>query len=173
MMGITEGVRDGVNSSNITLSKWYKVRVRRKVEKILLMKREEEKIVMLTAYDTATAKALDRARIDMILVGDTVAIMVHGKHSTRFADMDMLVEHIKQVKAAKPQAVTVGDMPYKSYDNPRSAVMNAKRLVLAGADVVKLEGGQEKVDIIKAVVGDGIPVMAHIGYIPQTAQRRV
>ena len=138
------------------------------VRDVLKAKREGRRLVMVTAYDYPTARLVDRAGVDVILVGDSVGMVVHGLPSTQQVTMDMMVLHVSAVARAKPRALVVGDMPFMSYEpSVRDAVVNAGRLVAAGADAVKIEGGSTYSDVIRALVRAGIPVMAHVGLTPQ------
>ncbi|MEM4557410.1 MAG: 3-methyl-2-oxobutanoate hydroxymethyltransferase [Desulfurococcaceae archaeon] len=139
------------------------------VRDILKMK-GRERIAMITAYDYLTAKLVDAAGVDIILVGDSVGMVVHGFESTHPVTMEMMLMHTASVARAKPKALIVGDMPFLSYEvSVEEAVRNAGLLIRAGADAVKLEGGSEMVDTVKALVRAGIPVMGHIGLNPQRA----
>jgi 3-methyl-2-oxobutanoate hydroxymethyltransferase len=132
-------------------------------------KAEGKKITMLTAYDFPTAQIVDQAGIDIILVGDSLGMVVQGVSSTLPVTMDEMLYHTKLVSRATQSAMVVGDMPFLSYQTSVSdAVLNAGRFLKeAGADAVKLEGGTQMADAIRAIVGSGIPVMAHIGLTPQ------
>jgi 3-methyl-2-oxobutanoate hydroxymethyltransferase len=132
-------------------------------------KAEGEKITMLTAYDFPTAQIVDQAGIDMILVGDSLGMVVQGASSTLPVTMDEMIYHTRMVSRAVSSAMVVGDMPFLSYQTHRAeAIRNAGRFLKeAGAEAVKLEGGGQMAEIIRAVVDAGIPVMAHIGLTPQ------
>jgi len=135
------------------------------------MRKKGAKIVALTAYDYFTARIEEEAGVHVILVGDSFQMAVLGEETTLGADMDVLVAHCRAVKSAAPSAFVVGDMPFGSYQpSDEVAVTNAVRFVsAAGADAVKLEGGNEAaVSRIKAIVDAGIPVMGHIGLMPQS-----
>ncbi len=137
------------------------------VRRILKMKGREP-IVMVTAYDYPTALAVDEAGVDMILVGDSAAMVVHGFPSTLHATMEMMEMHVSAVARARPRAMVVGDMPFGSYEpGPREAVESAIRLARAGAEAVKLEGGSEYADRVEVIVRAGVPVVGHIGLTPQ------
>jgi len=139
------------------------------VRDILKMK-GREKIAMITAYDYVSAKLVDAAGVDIILVGDSVGMVVHGYESTLPVTMDAMMLHVSSVARAKPRALVVGDMPFLSYEtSTEDAVRNAGTLVRAGAEAVKVEGGAEMSDVVKALVRAGIPVMGHIGLNPQRA----
>jgi len=134
----------------------------------ILKYKGRKKIVMITAYDYTFAKLVDQAGVDIILVGDSVGMVVHGYRSTLPVNMDMMLLHVSSVARAEPRALVIGDMPFLSYETSvEDAVRNAGLLVKNGAEAVKIEGGEEVVDIVKALVRAGIPVMGHIGLTPQ------
>jgi len=132
-------------------------------------KAEGRKITMLTAYDYPTAQIVDQAGIDMILVGDSLGMVVQGGSSTLPVTVDEMVYHTKMVCRGTVSAMVVGDMPFLSYHIDKAeAVRNAGRFLKeAGAEAVKLEGGSQTAEAIRAIVDAGIPVMAHIGLTPQ------
>ncbi len=132
-----------------------------------------EKITMLTAYDYSTAGMVDAAGIDMILVGDSLGMVVLGYENTLPVTMDEMIHHSKTVTRATKNAMVVGDMPFLSYHiSPREAVRNAGRFLKeAGVHAVKLEGGQERVDTVKALLDAQIPVQGHIGLTPQSVHQ--
>jgi len=132
-------------------------------------KAEGKKLTMLTAYDFPTAQIVDQAGIDMVLVGDSLGMVVQGLSSTLPVTMDEMLYHTKMVSRAASSSLVVGDMPFLSYQTQQAeAVRNAGRLLKeAGAEAVKLEGGTQMADAIRAIVNAGIPVMAHIGLTPQ------
>lgn len=134
------------------------------------MKAAGEKIVSLTAYDASFATVLDEANTEIILVGDSLGMVLHGHDRTLDVTMNDMVYHIKQVVTGSKNAMIIADMPYKSYLNPQQALTNARRLVEdAGADVVKLEkGGSNICEIIRHIVSHDIPVCAHLGLTPQS-----
>jgi 3-methyl-2-oxobutanoate hydroxymethyltransferase len=134
------------------------------------MKRRGERIVMLTAYDHATAVLEDRAGVDVILVGDSVGMAVLGYENTIPVTVEEIVHHLRAVARARPRALLVGDLPFMSYQAGASdAVRNAGRLVKeGGAEAVKLEGGKRMEAVIKAIVDAAIPVMGHVGLTPQS-----
>ena len=135
------------------------------------MKRRGEKIVMVTAYDAPGARFADAAGIDLILVGDTAAMVVLGHESTVPVSMDEMLFMTRTVARAAKRAIVVGDMPFGTYQvSDDDAVRNAVRFVKeGGADVVKLEGAGPSLSRVTAIVGAGIPVMGHIGLTPQSA----
>ncbi len=134
----------------------------------ILKAKGKRKIVMITAYDYVFTRLVDRAGVDIILVGDSVGMVVHGLPGTQYVTLDMMKIHTASVARAKPRALVVADMPFLSYEaSVEDAVYNAGELIRAGADAVKIEGGAEYVDVVKALVRAGIPVMGHVGLNPQ------
>ncbi len=125
---------------------------------------------MLTAYDYPTALLVDRAGIDMILVGDSLGMVVLGYETTVPVTMDEMIHHTKAVVRGARFALVVGDMPFMSYNtSEKDAIVNAGRFIKeGGADAVKLEGGTTVQSIVETIVRAGIPVMGHIGLTPQT-----
>lgn len=133
------------------------------------MKAAGEKIACLTSYDASFAKLEDEAGIDVLLVGDSLGMVLHGKNTTVNVTMDDMNYHTRLVSDAREHALIISDMPYQSYTSPEQAVENATRLINeAGADVVKLEGGQEMCEIITAIKKNNIPVCGHLGLTPQS-----
>jgi 3-methyl-2-oxobutanoate hydroxymethyltransferase len=127
-------------------------------------------ITMLTAYDYPTARVLDDAGVDMILVGDSLATVIYGEPNTLSVTMEDMLRHTRAVARGAKRALVVGDMPFMSYQvSVEQAVVNAGRFLKeAGAQAVKLEGGSEMAWVISAITRAGIPVCAHIGLTPQT-----
>ncbi len=138
-----------------------------------LKKRRAEPITMLTAYDYATALAVDKAGIDSILVGDSLGMVVLGYENTLPVTMEDMLHHCKAVARGAKTALLVGDMPFMSYQiSIPDAVRNAGRFLQeAGMDAVKLEGGRERADAIRAITSAGIPVMGHLGLTPQSVHQ--
>lgn len=134
-------------------------------------KEQGEKITMLTAYDYPSARLVDEAGIDTLLVGDSLGMVVLGYDSTVPVTMDEMIHHCKAVRRAVKSSFIIGDMPFMSYQaSVIQAVENAGRFIKeAGCDAVKLEGGSDMAPVVKAIVKAGIPVCAHIGLTPQTA----
>lgn len=128
---------------------------------------------MLTAYDYATALAVDRTGIDSILVGDSLGMVVLGYENTLPVTMDEMIHHCKAVARGAKYALLIGDMPFMSYQaSVEDAVRNAGRFLQeAGMDAIKLEGGRERKEAIEQIVGAGIPVMGHIGLTPQSVHQ--
>jgi len=126
-------------------------------------------LVMLTAYDAPSARIADQAGVDMILVGDSVAMVVLGYDDTLQVTIDDMAHHVAAVARTKPSALVVGDLPWMSYHvSVDDTVRNAATLVRAGAQAVKLEGGRKRVPMVEAIVDAEIPVMGHIGLTPQS-----
>jgi len=133
------------------------------------MKEEGKKIVMLTAYDTPTAQILDEVGVDMILVGDSLGNNVLGYETTLPVTMDDMVRHVAAVRRGTKYALLIGDMPFGSCITPEIAAKNAMRLVQeGGAEAVKPEGGKRIIEVVKAILNLGVPVMGHIGLTPQS-----
>ena len=133
-------------------------------------KRTGRKISMLTAYDYPTAKIMDESGIDAILVGDSLGMVVLGYEDTTRVTMDDMVHHTKAVVRGTNKAMVVADLPFLSYHKGiYESVSNAGRLVNeAGCKAVKLEGGEDVAEDVKAIIRAGIPVMGHLGYTPQS-----
>src|SRR5271165_4312032 len=133
-------------------------------------KLHHEPITCLTAYDYASARLVDEAGIDMILVGDSLAQTMLGYENTLSVTMDEMLHHVKAVHRAVKGALLIADMPYGSYQvDPKDAVRNATRFVKeGGAEMVKLEGGEKRADLIRRIIDSEIPVAGHIGLTPQS-----
>lgn len=148
----------------------------RKKVTILSLKSKKEKgepITMLTAYDYPTGLLVDQAGIDIILVGDSLAMVVLGHENTVAVTMDEMLHHCKAVARGAKNPLLVGDMPFMSYQvDVKEAIRNAGRFLKEGGmDVVKLEGGRDMAPTVKGIVDAGIPVMGHIGLTPQTISK--
>jgi len=139
----------------------------------LIAQKGKEKIAVLTAYDAPSARLLDAAGIDVLLVGDSVEMAVYGQPSTLTASLDALVRHAKAVSGAARRALVVGDMPFLSYQvSPSEAVRNAGRfLAEGGCGAVKLEGGRRVLPAAEAILAADIPVMGHVGMTPQSFRK--
>ncbi|MEX2158602.1 MAG: 3-methyl-2-oxobutanoate hydroxymethyltransferase [Dehalococcoidia bacterium] len=137
------------------------------------MKRRGERIAMLTAYDFPSARLVDNAGIDVILVGDTLGMVVLGYDTTVPVTMDEMLHHVKAVTRGTKRALVVADMPFMSYQtNADDALRNAARFMKeAGAQAIKLEGGVTVADTVRKIVDSGIPVMGHIGLTPQSVHQ--
>ncbi len=143
------------------------------IHDFLKKKKEGNKITMLTAYDYPFARIVDEAGIDAILVGDSLGMVVQGLENTLPVTMDEMIYHTKMVTRAVNHAMVIGDMPFMSYQTGvNDAVRNAGRFLKeGGAAAVKMEGGAEVADHIRAMTKSDIPVMAHIGLTPQSIHR--
>jgi len=157
------------NHSPTTVTPRKKVTTRTFLQK----KQKGEPITMLTAYDYATSLAVDRAGIDSILVGDSLGMVVLGYENTLPVTMEDMLHHCKAVKRGAQTALLIGDMPFMSYQvSVEQAVANAGRFLQEGGmDAVKLEGGRERAEAVRAIVGSGIPVMGHLGLTPQSVHQ--
>ncbi len=136
-------------------------------------KEQKQPIVALTAYDYATARLVDEAGVDLILVGDSLAMVVMGYESTLPVTMDEMLHHTRAVRRAVRRAVLVADMPYGSYQvTAHEAVANATRFLKdAGAEAVKIEGGASRAELVERLVDAEIPVVGHLGLTPQAVHR--
>jgi 3-methyl-2-oxobutanoate hydroxymethyltransferase len=151
------------------------INTRKKTTTLTLRQKKErgEPIVMLTAYDYPTAMAEDQAGVDVILVGDSLGMVVLGYDNTLPVTMEEMLHHARAVSRGANSALLVGDMPFMSYQvSAEEALRNAGRfLQQGGMDAVKLEGGRERTDAVRAIVGAGIPVMGHLGLTPQSVHQ--
>jgi 3-methyl-2-oxobutanoate hydroxymethyltransferase len=126
-------------------------------------------LVMVTAYDAPTARLADAAGVDLLLVGDSLAMVVLGYDDTLSVTVDDMVHHTAAVARTAPRALVVADLPWMSYHvSPEDTVRNAARLVRAGAPAVKLEGGAKRLPAVSALIDAEIPVMGHLGLTPQS-----
>ena len=143
------------------------------IKSIIEKKQNGEKIVTITAYDYALAKIVDACDLDLILVGDSLAMVMLGYQNTLSVSMDEMIHHTKAVSRAVSNALVVGDMPFLSYKiNKNEAVRNAGKFIQeGGAEAVKVEGGTELCTTIKAMIDADIEVMGHIGLTPQKIYR--
>jgi 3-methyl-2-oxobutanoate hydroxymethyltransferase len=136
------------------------------------MKSRGDKIAVLTAYDAGFASAMDEAGVDVILVGDSLGMVVQGHGTTLPVTVEHMAYHAACVARGVRRAVRVVDLPFMSYANPTLALDSAARLVReGGAQMVKLEGGRKRVEVIRALVEQDIPVCAHLGLLPQSVHR--
>lgn len=143
------------------------------VRTLATMRERGTPIAMVTAYDYPSARLADEAGIDVVLVGDSLAMVVLGHESTLPVTMDEMLHHARAVRRGTRRALLVGDMPFMSYQTgPRDALRNAGRyLKEASMDAVKLEGGAEVLDTVRALTSHGIPVQGHLGLMPQHVNR--
>lgn len=139
----------------------------RETPQTILQRKGHEPIAALTAYDFAMAKLLDTAGVPLLLVGDSLGMVVLGYPDTTHVTLDEMAHHVRAVARAKPRGLVVADLPFETYETPAQAVESAKRLVAAGAEAVKAEGGQAILPQLKAIRAAGIPFLGHLGMLPQ------
>ena len=138
--------------------------------KKILKKTKKSPLVCLTAYSKIIAQIADKY-CDIILVGDSLGMVLYGMKSTRQVNLETMVRHAQTVKKFTKNSLVIFDMPYKSYKNKFMAYKNAKKVIrLTGCDAIKLEGGKKIVNIIKYLTKRKIPVMGHVGLLPQTSK---
>ncbi len=125
------------------------------------------RIAALTAYDYPTARLLDECGVDVLLVGDSLGMVVLGFPDTTHVTLEHMLHHVAAVARANPRALVIGDLPIHTYDTPAQALETARRLVDAGAEAVKLEGGVRQAEKVRAITAAGIPVVGHLGMLPQ------
>jgi 3-methyl-2-oxobutanoate hydroxymethyltransferase len=133
----------------------------------ILDRKGRRPIAALTAYDYPTARLLDEAGTDVILVGDSLGMVVLGFPDTTHVTLDHMLHHVAAVARAQTDALVVGDLPIHSYNSPDQALVSAKLLVAAGAQAVKLEGGRNRAETVRTLVAADIPVCGHLGMLPQ------
>jgi 3-methyl-2-oxobutanoate hydroxymethyltransferase len=138
------------------------------IETIRAMKARGEKIAALTAYDYPMAKLLDEAAIPLLLVGDSLGMVVLGYPDTTHVTMAEMEHHVRAAARAKPDALLGADLPFKSCETAADAVTNSKRLIAAGAEFVKAEGGRKILPQVRAIIAAGIPFCGHLGMLPQS-----
>jgi len=127
-------------------------------------------VSVLTAYDYPTARLLDECGVDMLLVGDSLGMVVLGYPDTTQVTLDHMTHHLSAVARGAERALIIGDLPYRTYETASQAVETAQALVAAGAHAVKLEGGTEKEPQIRAILEAGIPMVGHLGMLPQSVK---
>src|SRR5947207_2635990 len=141
-----------------------------KVTAEMIRRMKGQKIPALTAYDYPMAKLLDEIGIPLILVGDSVGMVVLGYPDTTPVTMAEMEHHVRAAARAQPRALLAADLPYHSYQTAESALENARRLVAAGAEAVKAEGGRLILPQVQAIVNAGIPFIGHLGMLPQNVR---
>lgn len=139
-----------------------------KFQEKIKRKKSREKIVMLTAYDYQIAKILDGTGIDLILVGDSLGMVVQGCSNTKSVTMNDMIYHVKTVARGAKETPIIGDMPINSCNTVEDGLRNAEQFLEAGAGGVKIEGN--KPEVVRALIDAGIPVMGHVGMLPQMAE---
>ena len=138
------------------------------ISKLLSMRAEGEKITMLTAYDSTMSALLNRCGVETILIGDSLGNVIQGHSSTTPVTVEQVAYHTECVARANSHAFIIADLPFASYGDPVQALDSAAELMRAGADMVKLEGGDWQIDIIQYLVERSVPVCAHLGLLPQS-----
>ena len=138
-----------------------------KHSELTLFKENSEKITCLTAYDASMAKLLDQSRIDAILIGDSLGMVIQGGENTRSVTIDDMIYHTSIVSSSCNDALIIADMPFASYDNSKDALNNARALIDVGARMVKIEGGSEHSEVIKTLISNNINICGHLGLQPQ------
>jgi 3-methyl-2-oxobutanoate hydroxymethyltransferase len=147
--------------------KWKKITLKT----LFRMKARSEKIVWVVLYDWPTARLADQAGVDMVLIGDSVAMTMLGLPNTLPITMDAMLHHARAVVRGVKRAFIVGDMPFLSYVTPEDAVKNAGAFLRVGCDAVKLEGGAAVASIVQSITDSGISVIGHLGLTPQSVSR--
>ena len=135
---------------------------------LLKMKQQGERITALTAYDASFAKLFDEQGVDVILIGDSLGMVLQGHDDTLAVSVDDIAYHTRAVRAGTQRAFVIADMPFMSYATPEQACVNAAKLMVAGASMVKLEGGAWLLDSVKMLVERSVPVCGHLGLTPQS-----
>ena len=138
------------------------------LDHLQIMKKQGEKIAMLTAYDASFAKILDNAGVDVLLVGDTLGMVVQGLFTTIPVTLQDIVYHTRCVARGNRDALLMADLPFLTYATPQQAMISAGQLMQAGAAIIKLEGGDIFAETIRLITQQGIPVCAHLGLTPQS-----
>jgi len=132
-----------------------------------LFKERGEKITCLTAYDASIAKLIDDSGVDIVLIGDSLGMVIKGHHNTRSVTMQDILYHTEIVANSCQKALVIADMPFQSYDSSELALINAHNLINIGADMVKIEGGQEHEEVFRVLSSNNINVCGHLGLQPQ------
>lgn len=139
------------------------------VPELAAMKQRGEKIACLTAYDASFARLMDQVGVDVLLVGDSLGMVIQGHDTTLPVSLDHMVYHTAAVSRASRRALLIADLPFMSYANPKQAASSAARLMQeGGARMVKLEGGRHRLDVIRHLVEQSVPVCGHLGLLPQS-----
>ena len=145
---------------------------RRTVTTLRKMKQDNEKIVMLTAYDSSFGRVLDEQGVDVILIGDSLGMVIQGHPTTIPVTVDDMIYHTRAVSAVAQTALVLADLPFMSYTSPEIALRNCARLMQeSDAHMVKLEGGAPQVETVKQLTHHGVPVCAHLGLQPQSVHK--
>lgn len=142
------------------------------VKHLLEMKARQQKISVLTSYDASMTRLMEEAGVEVVLVGDSLGMVVQGQESTLPVTLDEIIYHTRNVARGRQRALLVADMPFMSYRTPELALESAGRLMKeGGAHVVKLEGGQAQLEVIRRLTEQGIPVCGHLGLLPQSVHK--
>ncbi len=141
------------------------------VPKLRQYKRDGEKIACLTAYDATFARVLENTGVEVVLVGDSLGTVIQGHATTVPVTLAHMAYHTACVRRGLQRALLLADLPFASYPTPRQAVAGAAKLMRAGAQMVKLEGGRSRLEAVRALVAEGIPVCGHLGLLPQSIHR--
>ncbi|TXH71188.1 MAG: 3-methyl-2-oxobutanoate hydroxymethyltransferase [Thiothrix sp.] len=145
---------------------------RRTVTTLRKMKQDNEKIVMLTAYDSSFGRVLDEQGVDVILIGDSLGMVIQGHPTTIPVTVDDMIYHTRAISAVAQTALVLADLPFMSYTSPEMALRNCARLMQeSDAHMVKLEGGAPQVETVKQLTHHGVPVCAHLGLQPQSVHK--
>ncbi len=139
-------------------------------ESIRAMKKRGERIASLTAYDYPGTKLLDEAGVPLILVGDSLGMVVLGYSDTTWVRLEEMEHHVRAAARAKPRAMLAADLPYRTYETPAAALQSARRLMAAGAEGVKAEGGRVILAQVQEIISAGIPFLGHLGMLPQSVR---
>ncbi|MDT0595465.1 3-methyl-2-oxobutanoate hydroxymethyltransferase [Glaciecola petra] len=138
------------------------------VASLLRMKTDKQKITALTAYDASFAQLFDDLGIDVLLIGDSLGMVLHGANDTLAVTIDDIAYHTKSVRTGAKRSFVIADMPFMSYASPKQAYNNAAKLMRAGASMVKVEGGEWLLETISGLVERSVPVCGHLGLTPQS-----
>ena len=137
---------------------------------IRAMKARGQRVAALTTCDYPTTRMLDECGVPLLLVGDSLGMVVLGYPDTTLVTMEEMEHHVRAASRAKPRGLLAADLPYRSYGSPAEAVLNSRRLVAAGAEAVKAEGGRAILPQVQAIVAAGIPFLGHLGMLPQSVR---
>lgn len=141
------------------------------IDQLMQMKRDGEKIAMLTCYDATFARAMDRAGIDVILVGDSLGMVVQGRETTVGVQVEEVAYHVDCVARGRERSFLLADLPFGSYPDAATAMASAVALMSAGGVMVKLEGAGPMIDIVRYLAERGVPVCGHLGLTPQSVHQ--
>jgi 3-methyl-2-oxobutanoate hydroxymethyltransferase len=134
------------------------------------MKGQGRRVAALTTYDYPMTRLLDECGVPLLLVGDSLGMVVLGYPDTTLVTIEEMEHHVRAAARARPRGLLAADLPYRSYESPEQAVLNARRLVAAGAEAVKAEGGRAILPQVRAIVAAGIPFIGHLGMLPQSVR---